>query len=102
MDKKIIEMVGEYTWRIPCKDNEHAGFEVTINSGKPTGNPDAEEVCNTGSNKGLEDAFVEFRGYDSSTGWESKWKCSLESFIKVFATRCGGTTTVKGEEVEQF
>ena len=36
MDKKLIEMVGEYTWRIPCKDNEHAGFEITINSGKPT------------------------------------------------------------------
>ena len=53
MDKKLIEMVGEYTWRIPCKDNEHAGFEITINSGKPTGNPDAEEVYDTGSYNGL-------------------------------------------------
>lgn len=33
--KKVIEAVGEYTWNIPCKDAEHAGFEITINSGEP-------------------------------------------------------------------
>lgn len=31
--KKVIEAIGEYTWKIPCKDAEHAGFEITINSG---------------------------------------------------------------------
>lgn len=100
MDKKLIEMVGEYTWRIPCKDNEHAGFEITINSGKPTGNPDAEEVYDTGSYNGLENGWVMFRGWDDKTGWNSHWKCSLASFLSVFATRCvDGITEVNGKQL---
>jgi hypothetical protein len=100
--KKVIEAVGEYTWNIPCKDAEHAGFEITINSGEPNKereNP--QEVWDTDGYSGLKDGFVRFRGYDKETGWESTWECSLESFIKIFATRCvGGITKINGEEAK--
>lgn len=86
MSKKIIEIEGEYIIRIPCKDNKYSGFEITINSGQPTDKHDATEMWDIGKN-GLTDGFVEFRGYDNKTGWESKWKCSLESLLKMFVTR---------------
>lgn len=101
--KKIIEAVGEYTWKIPCKDAETAGFEVTINSGKPSGREDAAELWDTDGFSGLEDGFVKFHAYDKETGWESTWECSLESFIKVFATRCeGASTKINGEEAKIY
>lgn len=100
--KKVIESIGEYTWNIPCKDAEFAGFEITVNSGMPNGerqNP--QEVWDTEGYSGLKDGFVRFRGYDKETGWESSWECSLESFIKIFATRCvGGITKINGEEAK--
>ena len=40
--KKVIEAIGEYTWKIPCADAEHAGCEITLNSGRPTGDEKAE------------------------------------------------------------
>lgn len=102
--KKVIEAIGEYTWKIPCKDAEHAGFEITINSGQPNvDRKDPKEVWDTYDYSGLKDGFVRFRGYDNETGWESEWVCSLESFIKVFATRCeGGITKINGEEVKVY
>ena len=97
----IIESIGEYTWKIPCKDAEHAGCEVTLNSGKPNGNPNAEELYNTSGKSGLSEGFIKFRAWDDKTGWYSEWKCSLESFIKVFATRCqNGEAIVNGNIVE--
>ena len=97
--KKVIEVEGEYTWKIACKDNPQAGVEITLNSGVPNNNKEAEEVWDTYGNSGLKDGFVRFKGYDKETGWESTWECSLESFIKVFATRCeGAITKINGEE----
>lgn len=102
--KKVFEAIGEYTWNIPCKEAEHAGFEITINSGKPNDDRDnPQEVWDTDGYSGLKDGFVRFRGYDKETGWESTWECSLESFIKIFATRCvGGITKINGEQVETY
>ena len=98
--KKVIEAVGEYTWKIPCADAEHAGCEITLNSGKPTGDEKAEQLFDTCGASGLKDGFVRFRAWDSNTGWESEWTCSLESFIKVFASRCeNGIAKVNGKEV---
>lgn len=101
--KKLIESVGEYTWRIPCKEAETAGFEITVNSGRPTRSERSEELWDTDGYSGLQNGFVRFRGYDTETGWESCWECSLESFIKVFATRCeDGITKVNGEKVKVY
>jgi hypothetical protein len=100
--KKVIEAVGEYTWNIPCKDAEHAGFEITVNSGKPnTDCENAYELWDTDGFSGLKDGFIRFKGYDKQTGWESEWECSLESFIKLFAIRVAdGVTKINGEEVK--
>ena len=102
--KKIIEVEGEYTWKIACKDNTTAGFELTINSGQPnTDRKNPQEIWDTEGYSGLKDGFVRFRGYDDETGWESTWECSLESFIKAFATKCDdGITKINGKEAKIY
>ena len=97
----VIEMVGEYTWRIPCKGNEHAGFEITVNSGQPNKKGKEEEIYATEDYSGLEGGYVKFRGYNKETGWESEWECSLESVIRLFARRCSdGECTKNGEKID--
>lgn len=97
---KVIEVIGEYTWRIPCKNNEQAGFEITINSGQPNIQGKEEEIYDTDGYSGLEGGFVKFRGYNKETGWESEWECSLESVLRLFARRCeDGKCTKNGEKV---
>ena len=98
-----IVVEGEYTWKIPCEGNTHAGFEITINSGKPSDVKDAQEVSATDGYSGLTDGFVRMRGYNEETGWESEWLCSLESFINAFASRIpDGILTINGEKVEKM
>ena len=99
----IIGVDGEYTWKIPCKDNAHAGFEITINSGAPSDRENPKEVSAIDGYSGLKDGFVRMRGYNEETGWESEWLCSLEAFLNAFASRIPeGILTVNGKIVEKM
>lgn len=92
-DKMIIK--GDVVWKkeVKCEDNEQAGFAISIIA--PKENNQEFQLWDTDGFSGLKDGKIVFSGWNDSTGWKSEWACSIESFVKCFATRVKDAETVQ-------